>query len=217
MCLSPSPRQSAQCALVSPSQQATTSGHQLSFTAPSCQQHPHQPSPTGPVSFPVNFFLVLLSFARSLRLFPIVQSFMAITANVVSSEVWEQNKKYTVYKIVVKYDSHTWIIHRRYNEFSKLCDLVRRPFSLLAAHILANPFFFFLSTPVSQLKKLYPHLHLKLPGKKLFGNNFSSDFIKTRRQALDTLVQRVLGEPQVLDVYVYKQTKTNTYLPPVLL
>lgn len=71
------------------------------------------------------------------------------------------------------------------------------PFSLLA---VANPFY--LSTPVSQLKKLYPHLHLKLPGKKLFGNNFSSDFIKTRRQALDTLVQRVLGEPQVLDVYV---------------
>lgn len=69
--------------------------------------------------------------APSLRLFPIVQSFMAITANVVSSEVWEQNKKYTVYKIVVKYDSQSWIIHRRYNEFSKLCDMVRLSLNLV--------------------------------------------------------------------------------------
>ena len=49
---------------------------------------------------------------------------MAITANVVSSEVWEQHKKFTVYKVVIKYDNQSWIIHRRYNEFSKLCELV---------------------------------------------------------------------------------------------
>jgi len=63
---------------------------------------------------------------------------MAITANVVSSEVWEQNKKYTVYKIVVKYDSHSWIIHRRYNEFSKLCDLVRFDVPLFVRRTLSN-------------------------------------------------------------------------------
>lgn len=98
---------------------------------------------------------------------------MALVANVVSSEVWEQNKKYTVYKIVVKYDDQNWTIHRRYNEFSKLCD---------------------------GLKKLFPHLHLKLPGKKLFGNNFSTDFIRSRRQGLDNLVQRMLSDSQVLNV-----------------
>lgn len=49
---------------------------------------------------------------------------MAITANVVSSEVLEQHKKFTVYRVVVKYDDKTWMIQRRYNEFSKLCDSV---------------------------------------------------------------------------------------------
>ena len=51
---------------------------------------------------------------------------MAVDANVVSSEVWEQNKKYTVYKIVVKYNNQSWTLYRRYNEFSKLCDIVRK-------------------------------------------------------------------------------------------
>ncbi|KAI7690337.1 Serine/threonine-protein kinase Sgk3 [Sarcoptes scabiei] len=97
---------------------------------------------------------------------------MAITANVVSSEVWEEQKKYTVYKIVVQYDHQSWVIYKRYNEFSKLCDT---------------------------LKKKYSFLHLKLPGKKLFGNNFSSDFIKNRRQGLDNLVQRIVSETQLLD------------------
>jgi serum/glucocorticoid-regulated kinase 3 len=97
---------------------------------------------------------------------------MTVSASVTSSEIWEKNKKYTVYKVVVSCDGKTWVLYRRYNEFSKLCDL---------------------------LKKQYPWLHLKLPGKKLFGNNFSSDFIKSRRKGLDELVQRMLSEPRVLD------------------
>ncbi|XP_027200210.2 serine/threonine-protein kinase Sgk2-like [Dermatophagoides pteronyssinus] len=101
---------------------------------------------------------------------------MAITAHVVSSEVCggdKSIKKYTVYKIVVEYGQQSWVFYRRYNEFSKLCD---------------------------SLKKQYPYLHLKLPGKKLFGNNFSTDFIRSRRQGLDTLVQRIFAEPQLLDL-----------------
>ncbi|KAI2805436.1 Serine/threonine-protein kinase Sgk1 [Blomia tropicalis] len=113
---------------------------------------------------------------------------MALVANVVSSEVWEQNKKYTVYKIVVKYDDQNWTIHRRYNEFSKLCD---------------------------GLKKLFPHLHLKLPGKKLFGNNFSTDFIRSRRQGLDNLVQRMLSDSQVLNVRDNAEMYDNILHKPV--
>ena len=59
-----------------------------------------------------------------------------------------------------------------------------------------------------QLKKQYSHLHLKLPGKKFFGNNFSTDFIKSRRQGLDSLVQRMLSDPRVLDQYVCSQAST---------
>ncbi len=50
---------------------------------------------------------------------------MTVNANVTNSEIWEKNKKYTVYKVVVSCDGKTWVLYRRYNEFSKLCDLVR--------------------------------------------------------------------------------------------
>lgn len=56
---------------------------------------------------------------------------MAIIANVVGSEVWEQqlkNKKFTVYKIIVQYGQQSWTFYRRYNEFSTLCDSVRMSF-----------------------------------------------------------------------------------------
>lgn len=98
---------------------------------------------------------------------------MTIEAHVISFEVKETYKKFTVYKIHVKYDKENqWFINRRYNEFSKLCDT---------------------------LKKQYSYLHLKLPGKKLFGNNFSTDFITNRMQGLNTIVQRIICETQLLD------------------
>ncbi|XP_054154142.1 serine/threonine-protein kinase Sgk2-like isoform X2 [Oppia nitens] len=113
----------------------------------------------------------IVSYKRHKRLSPTT---MTVTANVTNSEIWEKNKKYAVYQVVVNCDGKTWLLYRRYNEFTKLYDLV---------------------------KKQYPWLSkdLKLPGKKLFGNNFSVDFINSRRKGLDTLVQTMLSEPRVLD------------------
>lgn len=127
---------------------------------------------------------------------------MAIIANVVGSEVWEQqlkNKKFTVYKIIVQYGQQSWTFYRRYNEFSTLCDSVRMSFFFCYFFIFNSNSIIFKFDHVIQLKKQYPYLHLKLPGKKLFGNNFSTDFIKNRRQGLDTLVQRIFAERQLLD------------------
>ncbi|CAG2109964.1 unnamed protein product [Medioppia subpectinata] len=98
-------------------------------------------------------------------------STMTVTANVTNSEIWENNKKYAVYKVVVNCDDKTWVLYRRYNEFSKLCDLIKKQCPWLSKD-------------------------LKLPGKKLFGNNFSTEFMKTRRKGLDTLVQTMLAEPR---------------------
>ncbi|XP_067138596.1 serine/threonine-protein kinase Sgk2-like [Centruroides vittatus] len=92
--------------------------------------------------------------------------------SVTNSETWEKNKKFTVYKVVVSMEGNTWFIFRRYNEFSKLHDL---------------------------LKKQYPNLHLKLPGKKRFGNNFSADFIKNRKQGLNDFIQRLVTDPLLLE------------------
>ncbi|KAF8790759.1 Serine/threonine-protein kinase Sgk3 like protein [Argiope bruennichi] len=93
------------------------------------------------------------------------------TVSVTNSETIEKNKKFTVYKVVVEAAGHKWFVFRRYNEFSKLLDI---------------------------LKRQYPNIPLKLPGKKLFGNNFSSDFIKNRRQGLNEFVQKLVSEPCLL-------------------
>ncbi|GFY46578.1 hypothetical protein TNIN_160741 [Trichonephila inaurata madagascariensis] len=93
------------------------------------------------------------------------------TVSVTNSETIEKNKKFTVYKVVVEAAGNKWFVFRRYNEFSKLLDV---------------------------LKRQYPNISLKLPGKKLFGNNFSSDFIKNRRQGLNEFVQKLVTEPSLL-------------------
>lgn len=94
------------------------------------------------------------------------------TVSVTNSETVEKNKKFTVYKVVVEAAGNKWFVFRRYNEFSKLLEI---------------------------LKRQYPHVPLKLPGKKLFGSNFSSDFIKNRRQGLNDFVQRLVSEPCLLE------------------
>lgn len=90
------------------------------------------------------------------------------TVSVTNSESVEKNKKFTVYKVVVEAAGNKWFVFRRYNEFSKLLEI---------------------------LKRQYPNIPLKLPGKKLFGSNFSSDFIKNRRQGLNDFVQKLVTEP----------------------
>ncbi|XP_054721932.1 LOW QUALITY PROTEIN: serine/threonine-protein kinase Sgk2-like [Uloborus diversus] len=93
------------------------------------------------------------------------------TVSVINSETVEKNKKFTVYKVVVEAAGNKWFVFRRYNEFSKLLEI---------------------------LKRQYPHISLKLPGKKYLENNFSSDFIKNRRQGLNDFVQKLVTEPQLL-------------------
>jgi len=93
------------------------------------------------------------------------------TVSVTNSESVEKNKKFTVYKVVVEAGEHKWFVFRRYNEFSKLLET---------------------------LKRQYPHIPLKLPGKKLFGSNFSSDFIRNRRQGLNDFVQKLVTDPSFL-------------------
>ncbi|KAL1483314.1 hypothetical protein MTO96_033274 [Rhipicephalus appendiculatus] len=93
------------------------------------------------------------------------------TASVTNSEIQEKNKKFTVYKVVVTVDGHSWFVLRRYNDFSKLLDII---------------------------KKQFPGCHLKLPGKKLFGNNFSPDFIRSRRQGLDEFIQKLVTDEKLM-------------------
>lgn len=93
------------------------------------------------------------------------------SASVAHSEICHSNKKYTVYKVVVSSGGQTWFVFRRYNDFHKLCDTLK--------------------------KQSHGSLGLKLPGKKLFGNNFDPNFIQSRREGLDDFIQRVTSDERL--------------------
>ncbi|KAG1664812.1 Serine/threonine-protein kinase Sgk3 [Nymphon striatum] len=102
------------------------------------------------------------------------------TVSITKSETWEKHKKFTVYKVAVNSGGKSWFIFRRYNEFNKLFDV---------------------------LKKQMPGFHMKLPGKKLFGNNFDPEFIKARREGLDNFIQKIMS-----DSALYNHPEVKTFL-----
>uniref|UniRef100_A0A3B4CWF6 Serine/threonine-protein kinase Sgk1 n=1 Tax=Pygocentrus nattereri TaxID=42514 RepID=A0A3B4CWF6_PYGNA len=61
------------------------------------------------------------------------------------NEQRDKKKRYTVYKVMVSVGRHEWFVFRRYTEFDKLYNT---------------------------LKKQYPALNLKIPAKRIFGDNF---------------------------------------------
>ncbi|CAB3365966.1 Hypothetical predicted protein [Cloeon dipterum] len=93
------------------------------------------------------------------------------SASIKDTETWEKNKKFTVYKVAVSRGNASWFIFRRYNEFSKLCEVA---------------------------KKQAPHLLLKMPGKKLFGSNMEPKLVEARREALDDFIQKVTSDERLM-------------------
>ncbi|PSN57440.1 hypothetical protein C0J52_07332 [Blattella germanica] len=89
------------------------------------------------------------------------------TVSVENTETWEHHKKFTVYKVMVTSDNNSWFVFRRYNEFYKLYEM---------------------------LKKQVPGVQLKLPGKKLFGNNLDPQFVQSRREGLNSFIQQIMTD-----------------------
>uniref|UniRef100_A0AAR2IWU2 Serine/threonine-protein kinase Sgk1 n=1 Tax=Pygocentrus nattereri TaxID=42514 RepID=A0AAR2IWU2_PYGNA len=81
------------------------------------------------------------------------------------NEQRDKKKRYTVYKVMVSVGRHEWFVFRRYTEFDKLYNT---------------------------LKKQYPALNLKIPAKRIFGDNFDPEFIKQRRTGLHEFIQKIL-------------------------
>ncbi|XP_016661487.1 serine/threonine-protein kinase Sgk2 isoform X3 [Acyrthosiphon pisum] len=96
------------------------------------------------------------------------------TAAMVSqAEIWQEDKKFTVYKIVIWSRNESWHVFRRYNEFYKLSEV---------------------------LKKQVPDSNLKIPGKKLFCNNMDPSFIASRREGLDQFVHHLMHQNNLLNI-----------------
>ncbi|XP_011403713.2 PREDICTED: serine/threonine-protein kinase Sgk1-like [Amphimedon queenslandica] len=94
------------------------------------------------------------------------------TAAVEDHETWVEEKRFTMYKVVVRLEDRSYFIFRRYNEFNTLLD---------------------------KIKKRYPDSNLKLPGKRIFLNNFDPAFIKQRRQGLNDFIVNLIKIPSIFD------------------
>uniref|UniRef100_A0A672Y891 Serum/glucocorticoid regulated kinase family member 3 n=1 Tax=Sphaeramia orbicularis TaxID=375764 RepID=A0A672Y891_9TELE len=81
-----------------------------------------------------------------------------------------KKKRYTVYKVIVNVGQHEWFVFRRYAEFDKLYNT---------------------------LKKQFPSMNLKIPAKRIFGDNFDPEFIKQRRAGLHEFIKRIVSHSQL--------------------
>uniref|UniRef100_A0A8C5X109 Serine/threonine-protein kinase Sgk3 n=1 Tax=Malurus cyaneus samueli TaxID=2593467 RepID=A0A8C5X109_9PASS len=87
-----------------------------------------------------------------------------------SNEHREKKKRFTVYKVLVSVGRNEWFVFRRYAEFDKLYNT---------------------------LKKQFPTMNLKIPAKRIFGDNFDPDFIKQRRAGLNEFIQNLVRQPEL--------------------
>lgn len=87
-------------------------------------------------------------------------------------QICELNKqKFTIFKVYVKLGNQNWTLDRRYNEFDRLNN---------------------------EIKKMDPDIRVKLPGKRLLGDNFSIDFINKRMRGLDEFIKNAISFTNVL-------------------
>ncbi|EPY74002.1 hypothetical protein CB1_002337015 [Camelus ferus] len=75
-----------------------------------------------------------------------------------------------VYKVLVSVGRSEWFVFRRYAEFDKLYNTLRKQF---------------------------PAMALKIPAKRIFGDNFDPDFIKQRRAGLNEFIQNLVRHPEL--------------------
>lgn len=89
-----------------------------------------------------------------------------IHAPIVGFEVVEARKRFTVYQISVQLgNERNWHVFRRYSDFVRLDE---------------------------GLRKLFSDFHGVLPPKKYFGDNFDQNFIEQRRAGLQEYINNVL-------------------------
>uniref|UniRef100_A0A3Q0T4S1 Serum/glucocorticoid regulated kinase family member 3 n=1 Tax=Amphilophus citrinellus TaxID=61819 RepID=A0A3Q0T4S1_AMPCI len=86
------------------------------------------------------------------------------------NEQRDKKKRYTVYKVMVSVRQQEWFVFRRYAEFDKLYNTLRKQF---------------------------PSMNLKIPAKRIFGDNFDPEFIKQRRAGLHEFIKRIVSHPDL--------------------
>ncbi|XP_029955739.1 sorting nexin-16 isoform X1 [Salarias fasciatus] len=94
-----------------------------------------------------------------------------ITPTVLGYEVMEERAKFTVYKVLVKKtQDESWVVFRRYADFSRLND---------------------------KLKEMFPGFRLSLPPKRWFKDNYDSDFLEDRQLGLQAFLQNLVAHKDI--------------------
>lgn len=101
------------------------------------------------------------------------------TPTLLGYEIMEERAKFTVYKILVrKSQDDSWVIFRRYTDFSRLND---------------------------KLKELFPRFRLSLPPKRWFKDNYDMEFLEERQIGLQTFLQNLIAHKDITNSAVVRQ------------
>lgn len=91
-----------------------------------------------------------------------------VTVPIIGYEVMEERERFTVYKLRIE-NSLTrdcWLVLRRYTDFVRLNI---------------------------KLRSVFPQVTLQLPKKKIFGDNFSNDFLENRKHGLQFYINSIMN------------------------
>ncbi|MEE6512803.1 hypothetical protein FKM82_020026 [Ascaphus truei] len=93
------------------------------------------------------------------------------TPTILGYEVMEERAKFTIYKILVrKSPEESWVVFRRYTDFSRLNE---------------------------KLKEMFPGFRLALPPKRWFKDNYEYDFLEDRQFGLQAFLQNLVAHKDI--------------------
>ncbi|KAE8280068.1 Sorting nexin-16 [Larimichthys crocea] len=102
-----------------------------------------------------------------------------ITPTVLGYEVMEERAKFTVFKVLVrKTPDESWVVFRRYTDFSRLND---------------------------KLKDMFPGFRLSLPPKRWFKDNYDSDFLEDRQLGLQAFLQNLVAHKDIANCLAVRE------------
>ncbi|XP_056155436.1 sorting nexin-16 isoform X2 [Lampris incognitus] len=102
-----------------------------------------------------------------------------ITPTVLGYEVMEERAKFTVYKVLVRgTQDESWVVFRRYTDFSRLND---------------------------KLKEMFPGFRLALPPKRWFKDNYDTDFLEERQLGLQAFLQNLVAHKDIANCLAVRE------------
>ncbi|XP_054984432.1 sorting nexin-16 [Sorex araneus] len=101
------------------------------------------------------------------------------TPTILGYEVMEERAKFTVYKILVRRTpEESWVVFRRYTDFSRLND---------------------------KLKDMFPGFRLALPPKRWFKDNYNADFLEDRQLGLQAFLQNLIAHKDIANCLAVRE------------